>query len=55
MALASQFERGGSEELENPYVFDSPDVIKAGGLKALKALGAPKDIINETKRRLFAA
>jgi len=54
-ALAKQFERGGTEELENPYVFNAPDVIKAGGLEALKVLGDPKDIILDTKRRLFAA
>jgi len=29
--------------------------VKAGGLKALKVLGEPKDIIKETKERLFAA
>lgn len=55
LALAMQFQRGGTEELENPQVFNSPDVIKAGGLKALKVLGEPKDIINQTKERLFAA
>jgi len=55
IALSKQFGRGGIEELENPYVFDSPDVTKAGGLEALKILGEPKDIINETKKRLFAA
>ncbi len=55
IALAKQYEIGGTEELENPYVFDSPDVIKAGGLPALKILGDPRDIIMETKRRLFAA
>ncbi|MDP2924426.1 MAG: DEAD/DEAH box helicase family protein [Candidatus Omnitrophota bacterium] len=55
LALAMQFERGGTEELENPQVFNSPDVIRAGGLKALQILGEPKDIINETKQRLFAA
>jgi len=54
-ALAKQFEKGGTEELENPYVFSAPEVIKAGGLEALKVLGEPKDIIIETKRRLFAA
>ena len=54
-ALAKQFERGGTEELENPYVFSAPEVTKAGGLEALKVLGEPKDIILETKRRLFAA
>jgi type I restriction enzyme R subunit len=54
LALAKQFERGGIEELENPYVFDASDVIEAGGLESLKILGEPKDIINETKKRLFA-
>ncbi len=29
-------------------------MANAGGLKALKALGDPKDIINEAKKRLFA-
>jgi len=54
IALAKQFEKGGTEELENPFIFNAPDVIKAGGLEALKGLGEPKDIINETKMRLFA-
>lgn len=54
IALAKQFERGGTEELENPYVLNAPDVVKSGGLEALKMLGEPKDIINETKKRLFA-
>lgn len=55
LALARQFERGGTEELENPHIFDSPDVVTAGGIDALKILGKPEDIIIETKRRLFAA
>ncbi|MDI6890685.1 MAG: DEAD/DEAH box helicase family protein [Thermodesulfovibrionales bacterium] len=55
LALARQFERGGTEELENPYVFNAPDVIKAGGLEALKILGEPRDIINKTKEKLFSA
>ena len=54
LALARQFERGGTEELENPYVFNAPEVVKAGGLEALKILGEPKDIVNEAKERLFA-
>ncbi len=54
IALARQFEKGGTEELENPFIFNAPDVIKAGGLEALRGLGEPKDIINETKKRLFA-
>lgn len=54
LALSKQFEKGGTEELENPYVFNAPGVVKAGGLEALKILGEPKNIINEAKRRLFA-
>lgn len=55
IALTNQFGKGGIEELENPLVFQIPDVIKAGGLDALKILGKPKDVILETKRRLLAA
>ncbi|MFH1231776.1 MAG: DEAD/DEAH box helicase family protein [Planctomycetota bacterium] len=55
LALIGQFARGGTDELENPYIFKSTDVINAGGLDALKVLGEPKDIITETKKRLFAA
>jgi len=54
LALAQQFIKDGTEELENPYVLSAPEVRKAGGLEALKVLGEPKDIIRETKRRLFA-
>ena len=54
-ALAGQFARGGTEELENPQVFQTPDVVRAGGLEALKALGKPAEILRETKERLFAA
>lgn len=54
LILAKQFERGGTEELENPYIFNAPEVVRAGGLESLKVLGEPKDIINETKKRLFA-
>ncbi|MEJ5166435.1 MAG: DEAD/DEAH box helicase family protein [Thermoanaerobaculia bacterium] len=54
VALARQFEKGGIEELENPLIFKTPDILKAGGLDALKILGQPQEIIIETKRRLLA-
>ncbi len=54
IALAKQFEKGGIEELENPHIFQIPEVIKSGGLEALKMLGEPKEVILETKRRLLA-
>jgi type I restriction enzyme R subunit len=54
-ALAGHFARGGTEGLENAYVFQTPEVMRAGGLAALKALGRPADVLRETKERMFAA
>jgi len=54
-ALASQFARAGTEGLENPEVFQTPEVIRAGGLTALRAIGKPADVLHETKERMFAA
>jgi type I restriction enzyme R subunit len=54
-ALASQFARGGTEDLENPRIFQTPEVVQAGGLNALKAIGTPRDVLQETKARMFAA
>jgi type I restriction enzyme R subunit len=52
-ALANQFGRDGIEALESRRVFNAPDVIKAGGLDALKRIGAA-DVLRETKERLLA-
>jgi type I restriction enzyme R subunit len=54
-ALAGQFACTGTESLENPRVFAMPDVVRASGLPALKTLGEPVSILQETKGRLFAA
>ena len=55
-ALAGQFTSAGTEGLESPAVLEMPDVVRAGGLKALAALGRrPEEILMETKARLFAA
>lgn len=54
-AIASQFERGGTDGLENPQIFQTPEVRAAGGLPALKAVGNPRDLLVETKARMFAA
>lgn len=54
-ALAAQFERGGTDALESPLVFSTPDVVRAGGLEALKTLGKPVEILHEAKERIFAA
>ncbi len=55
LALAMQFSRAGVEGLENPRVFQTPEVQKAGGLDSLRVLGKPVDVLKETKIRLFAA
>ena len=54
-ALAAQFARGGTEGLENPQVFQTPEVMQAGGLGALKELGRPADVLREAKERILAA
>ena len=54
-ALAAQFARAGTESLESTQVFQMPEVVRAGGLPALKSLGEPARILQETKGRLFAA
>ncbi|CAG1007644.1 Putative DNA repair helicase RadD [Anaerolineales bacterium] len=54
-ALAAQFARAGTDGLENPQVFQTPDVLRAGGLVALRALGQPADVLRDTKQRIFAA
>jgi type I restriction enzyme R subunit len=54
-AIAAQFVRAGTDGLENPNVFQTPEVVRSGGLDALKALGRPADVLRETKMRMFAA
>ena len=54
-AIAGQFERGGTDELENPHIFQLAEVNRAGGLAALRTAGNPADLLRETKERMFAA
>ncbi len=54
-AMAAQFAASGTDGLENPRIFDLPEVRRAGGLAALKGLGNPAQILHETKKRMFAA
>jgi type I restriction enzyme R subunit len=58
-AIVSQFGRAGTDGLENPDVFHTPEVRRAGGrdgpIKALRELGKPADVLLDTKARLFAA
>ncbi|HPW16785.1 MAG TPA: DEAD/DEAH box helicase family protein [Candidatus Aminicenantes bacterium] len=54
-AIAAQFTKAGTEGLENPSVFETPEVVRAGGLDALKAAGRPSEVLKETKERMFEA
>lgn len=54
-AIAGQFEIGGTEGLESPHIFDTPEVKNAGGIEALKEAGVPAELLRETKNRMFAA
>jgi type I restriction enzyme, R subunit len=55
LALVHQFVENGTEGLELRDIFDVPEVKKAGGLEALERSGNAKALLDETKRRLFAA
>jgi type I restriction enzyme R subunit len=54
-AIVRQFAQGGTASLENPHVFQTPEVKAAGGLAALQAAGQPAELLRETKARMFAA
>ena len=54
-ALADQFTLGGTDGLENQLIWQTPDVSKAGGLKAIAAVGEPRKLLQEIKERMFAA
>lgn len=54
-AIASQFARGGTDILESTYIFQTPEVERAGGLGALRDYGTPSEILAQTKERMFAA
>lgn len=54
-AIAGQFAKAGTEGLENPAVFQTPEVVGAGGLAALKTMGKPSEILMYTKERMFEA
>lgn len=54
-AIASQFSKGGTDTLESGTIFRTAEVVRAGGMKALKDYGDPPKIFSETKKRMFAA
>jgi type I restriction enzyme R subunit len=54
-AIARQFLKAGTEGLENTQLFQTPEVVQAGGLVALKQAGTPAAVLREMKVRMFAA
>ncbi len=54
-AIAHQFALAGTDGLENREIFHIPDVVRAGGIAALKLYGEPATVLRETKERMFAA
>jgi type I restriction enzyme R subunit len=53
-AIANQFALAGTDGLENREIFRIPDVVRAGGMAALKSYGEPATVLKETKERMFA-
>jgi hypothetical protein len=53
-AMAGQFGASGIEGLENRRLFETPAVESAGGVQALQMAGKPAEVMQETRRRLFA-
>lgn len=54
-AIADQFALGGTDGLENPHIWQTPEVAAAGGIKSLASAGEPKLVLQQTKERMFAA
>lgn len=54
-AIVGQFEKGGTDGLENQMIFKTPEVTAAGGLKAPMAVGKPAELLSETKVRMLSA
>ena len=51
--IGHQFGLGGTDALESEYLWEVPDIRRAGGLAALRPLGKPVDVLHEAKVRLF--
>ena len=51
--LGHQFAQGGTDALESANLWEVPEIKLAGGLNALRGLGAPTQVMHEAKARLF--
>ena len=54
-AIVGQFKADGTDGLENPRIFQTPEVQAAGGLAALQSGGRPAELLVEAKSRMFSA
>jgi type I restriction enzyme R subunit len=55
LAVVRQFEISGTEGLENPRIFDTPDVRQAGGMAAMQSAGDARQLYRDVKERVFSA
>jgi len=53
--LGQQFSLDGTEALESSALWEVPEIKLAGGIDALRALGAPTQVMQDAKMRLFGA
>ncbi|RFC36308.1 MAG: type I restriction enzyme, R subunit [Candidatus Nitrotoga sp. LAW] len=51
--LGHQFSQGGTDALESQNLWEVPEIKQAGGLNALRDLGAPAQVMHDAKARLF--
>ncbi len=51
--LGHQFAQGGTDALESQNLWEVPEIKLAGGLKALRGLGAPAQVMLGAKTKLF--
>ena len=51
--LGTQFAQGGTDALESRALWAVPEIAQAGGLDALRPLGAPVQVMQDAKMRLF--
>lgn len=51
--LGHQFAQGGTDALESANLWEVPEIKVAGGLSALRVLGAPAQVMHDAKARLF--
>ena len=51
--LGIQFAQGGTDALESQNLWEVPEIKLAGGLKSLRSIGVPAQVMHEAKAKLF--